>query len=113
MPLLASTGSTLSPNGIQPSGVSIPSSYDTGHVLEAQHSLSIAATPFSAGAPVPGFDLNLLGRFGWIRRNPGNAIATSASASAGDTTIPNNTLGSSTLLKPFSPGTSIQLGITD
>jgi hypothetical protein len=40
MPLLASTGSTLSPNGIEPSGITIPSSYDVGHVLEAQHSLS-------------------------------------------------------------------------
>jgi outer membrane protein TolC len=113
MPLLASTGSTLSPNGIEPSGISIPSSYDAGHVLEAQHSLSIAAAPFSAGAPVPAFDLNLLGQFGWIRRNPGNAVVTSASAATGDTTITDNTLGSSTLLKGFSTGTSIQLGIND
>jgi outer membrane protein len=113
MPLLASTGSTLSPNGVQPSGVAIPSSYDVGHVLEAQHSLSIAASPFSAGAPVPAFDLNLLGQFGWIRRNPNNALVTSASASAGDTAITDNTLGSSTLLKGFSTGTSIQIGIND
>jgi len=113
MPLLASTGSTLSPNGIQPSGITIPSSYDAGHVLEGQHSLSIAQTPFSAGARVPAFDLNLLGQFGWIRRNPNNALVTSASAAAGDTAITDNTLGSSTLLKGFSTGTSIQIGIND
>ena len=82
MPLLASTGSTLSPNGIEPSGITIPSSYDAGHVLEAQHSLSIAASPFSVGTPVPAFDLNLLGQFGWIRRNPGNLAVTSASTTA-------------------------------
>jgi outer membrane protein len=113
MPLLASTGSALSPNGIQPSGIAIPSSYDTGHVLEAQHSLSIAEAPFSAGAAVPAFDLDLLGQFGWIRRNPNNALVTSTSASAGETTTTDNTLGSSTLLKGFSTGTSIQLGIND
>jgi outer membrane protein TolC len=113
MPLLASTGSTLSPNGIEPSGISIPSSYDAGHVLEAQHSLSIAAAPFSAGAPVPAFDLNLLGQFGWIRRTPNNALVTSSSAAAGDTSTTDNTLGSSTLIKGFSTGTSIQLGIND
>ncbi len=113
MPLLASTGSTLSPNGIQPSGITIPSSYDAGHVLEGQHSLSIAQTPFSAGARVPAFDLNLLGQFGWIRRNPSNTLVTSASAAAGDTAITDNTLGSTTLLKGFSTGTSIQIGIND
>jgi outer membrane protein TolC len=113
MPLLASTASTLSPNGIQPSGVTIPSSYDAGHVLEAQHSLSIAEASFSAGAAVPAFDLDLMGQFGWIRRNPNNALVTSTSASAGDTTTTDNTLGSSTLLKGLSTGTSIQLGIND
>jgi outer membrane protein TolC len=113
MPLLASTGSTLSPNGIEPSGITIPPSFDAGHVLEAQHSLSIASAPFSAGTPVPAFDLNLLGQFGWLRRNPNNALVTSTSAAAGDTTSTDNTLGSSTLLKGFSTGTSIQLGIND
>ena len=68
-PLLDSTASTLSPNGVQPSGITVPPSYDAGHVLEAQHSLSIATAPFSAGAPVPAFDLDLLGQYGWIRRD--------------------------------------------
>jgi outer membrane protein TolC len=113
MPLLASTGSTLSPNGIEPSGITVPSSFDVGHVLEAQHSLSIAAAPFSAGSAVPAFDLDLLGQFGWIRRDPSNAIVTSGSSTAADTTITDNTLGSSTLIKGFSTGTSIQLAIND
>jgi outer membrane protein len=113
VPLLDTTASTLPPNGIQPSGITIPSSYDAGHVLEAQHSLSIATAPFSPGAPVPVLDLNLLGQYGWIRRDPSNVIVTSASATAGDTTITNNTLGNTIAVKGFSTGTSIQLGIND
>jgi outer membrane protein len=114
IPLLYSTGSTLSPNGIEPSGITIPSSYDIGHVLEAQHSLSLATAPFSAGAPVPVYDLNLLGQYGWIRRDPSNSIATTSSvATTADTTITNNTLGNTTAIKGFSTGTSIQLGINN
>jgi outer membrane protein len=112
-PLLASTASTLSPSGIEPSGITIPSSYDAGHVLEPQHSLSIATGPFSPGAPVPVLDPNLLGQFGWIRRDPSNALVTSGSTTAGDTTITNNTLGNVIAVKGFSTGTSIQLGIND
>jgi outer membrane protein len=113
LPLLDSTASTLSPNGIEPSGITIPSSYNAGHVLEAQHSLSIATAPFSAGASVPAFDLNLLGQYGWIRRDPSNAIGTSASATPGDTTITNNTLANTVAVKGFSTGATIQLGIND
>lgn len=113
VPLLSSTASTLSPNGILPSGITIPSSYNAGHVLEPQHSLSIATAPFSAGAPVPVFDLNLLGQYAYLRRDPSNAIVTSASSTAGDGTISNNTLGNTTAVKGFSTGTSIQLGIND
>lgn len=82
VPLLSSTASTLSPNGILPSGITIPSSYNAGYVLEAQHSLSIATVPFSLGSPVPVFDFNLLGQYGWIRRDPNNLLVTSASATA-------------------------------
>jgi outer membrane protein len=113
IPLLYSTTSTLSPNGIQPSGIAIPSSYDVGHVLEAQHSLSLATAPFSAGTPVPAYDLNLLGQYGWIRRDPSNSIVTSGTATSADTTITNNTLGNTTAVKGFSTGTSIQLGINN
>jgi outer membrane protein len=113
VPLLSSTASTLSPNGILPSGITIPSSYNAGHVLEAQHSLSIATAPFSPGAPVPVFDLNLLGQYGWIRRDPSNVIVTSASSTPGDTTITNNTLGNTIAVKGFATGASIQVGIND
>lgn len=113
VPLLDSTASTLSPNGIEPSGITIPSSYDAGHVQEAQHSLSIAAAPFSPGAPVPDLDLDLVGQYGWIRRDPSNSIVTSASATAGDTTITNNTLGNTIAVMGFSTGASVQLGIND
>jgi outer membrane protein len=113
IPLLYSTTSTLSPNGIQPSGISIPSSYDIGHVLEAQHSLSLATAPFSAGAPVPAYDLNLLGQYGWLRRDPSTSIVTPGASTPADTTITNNTLGSTTAVKGFSTGTSIQLGINN
>jgi outer membrane protein len=114
MPLLASTGPTISPYGIQPAGViSVSPSYDIGHVLQAQRSLSLATGPFSAGSPVPAFDLNLFGQFGWIRRDPGNTTVTASAATAGDTTITNNTLVNTTLVKGFSTGTSIQLGINN
>jgi hypothetical protein len=61
VPLLASTSPTLSPYGIEPSTITIPSSFDAAHVLQPYRSLSIATAPFSSGAPVPAFDLNLLG----------------------------------------------------
>jgi outer membrane protein TolC len=113
VPLLATASPTLSPYGVEPSTISIPSSYDAAHVLQPYRSLSIATAPFSSGAPVPALDLNLQGQYGWIRRDPSNSLVTSSSATAADTTITNNTLGSTTLLKGFSPGTSIQLGINN
>lgn len=106
-PLLASTASILSPNGIQPSLLTVPSSYDAGRVLEGQHSLSIAPGAFSSGGNVPALDLTLLGQFAWIHRNP------TGSLSASDSVITDNTLGNTTLIKGFSPGTSIQLGVND
>ena len=112
-PILATTSLTLSPYGIEPSTITIPSSYDAAHVLQPYRSLSIATAPFSSGAPVPALDLNLQGQYGWIRRDPSNSLVTSSSATAADTTVTNNTLGSTTLLKGFSPGTSIQLGVND
>ena len=113
VPLLATTSPTLSPYGVEPSTISIPSSYDFAHVLQPYRSLSIASAPFSSGAPVPALDLSLQGQYGWIRRDPSNSLVTSSSSSApaADTAVTNNTLGSTTLLKGFSPGTSIQLGI--
>jgi outer membrane protein len=113
LPLLDSTASTLSPNGIEPSGISIPSSYNAGHVLPAQHSLSIATAPFSLGAPVPAFDLDLLGQYAWIRRDPSTEIGTSSSSTAADTTITNNTLANTIAVKGFSTGATIQLGVND
>ena len=113
VPLLATTSPTLSPYGIEPSTITIPSSYDAAHVLQPYRSLSIATAPFSSGAPVPALDLNLQGQYGWILRDPSNSLVTSSSATAADTTVTNNTLGSTTLLKGFSSGTSIQLGINN
>jgi outer membrane protein len=113
LPLLDSTASTLSPNGIEPSGIAIPSSYNAGHVLQAEHSLSIATAPFSTGAPVPAFDLNLLGQYAWIRRDPSTEIGTSSSSTAADTTITNNTLANTIAVKGFSTGATVQLGVND
>jgi outer membrane protein TolC len=113
MPLLTSLSGVLSPTSVDPTGITVSSSYDTGHVLEAQHSLSIAQAPFSAGSPVPAFDPELQGKFGWIHHDPSNAILTAATAATGGTATTDNTLGSSTLLKGFSWGTSFQLGVND
>ena len=113
VPLLATTSPTLSPYGIEPSTITIPSSYDAAHVLQPYRSLSLATAPFSSGAPVAALDLGLQGQYGWIRRDPSNSLVTPSSATAADTAVTNNTLGSTTLLKGFSSGTSIQLGIND
>ena len=111
MPLLTTTAKSY-PASVDTTGVVASSSYDTGHVLEAQHSLSIAQTPYSAGSGIPAFDAALQGQFGWIRRDPSNSIITTG-VTPGDKNIANNTLGNFTLSKGFSPGTSIQFGIND
>jgi outer membrane protein len=113
IPLLASTGPTISPYGIQPGIISVSPSYDVGHVLEPQQSLSLATAPFSQGGPIPMYDLNLFGQLGWIRRDPGNESVSLGSATAADTTSTNNTLVNTTLVKGFSTGTSIQLGFNN
>ena len=113
VPLLATTSPTLSPYGVEPSTITIPSSYDAAHVLQAYRSLSIATAPFSSGAPVAALDLSMQGQYGWIYRDPSNSLASSSSTTAADTAVTNNTLGSTTLLKGFSSGASIQLGIND
>jgi outer membrane protein len=114
IPLLASTSPTISPYGIQPGGIiSVSPSYDVGHVLEPQQSLSLATAPFSLGSPIPALDLNLFGQVGWIWRDPENLNVSSASATAADTAITNNTLVNTTLVKGFSTGTSIQLGFNN
>jgi len=74
VPLLATTSPTLSPYGVEPSTITIPSSYDAAHVLQPYRSLSIATAPFSSGAPVAALDLNLQGQYGWIYRDPGNSL---------------------------------------
>jgi outer membrane protein TolC len=113
MPLLTSASGVLSPTRVDPTGITVSSSYDTGHVLEAQHSLSIAQAPYSAGSPVPAFEPELQGKFGWIHHDPSNAILTSAAAATGGMATTDNTLGDSTLLKGFSWGTTLQLGVND
>jgi outer membrane protein TolC len=64
---------------------------------------------------VPGFDAQLLGRYGWLRRNPAVSLtsATGGAGSPADTAITDNTLGDTLLTKGFSPGTTIQLGVND
>lgn len=111
--LLASTSSSLSPSAVDPTGVPVSSSYDIGHVLEAQHSLSLASSPFSAGAPVPAFDLALLGQFAWFHRDPMLASEASSLSPGPSDSTSNQTLGNVNLLKQFSSGASLQLGIND
>ena len=109
MPLLTATP----PTSVDPTGLAVSSSYDAGHVLGGQHSLSIAQAPYSAGTAIPAFDAALQGQFAWIRRDPGNAIVTTASSTPEGTVITNNTLGNTTLLKGFSSGTALQFGVND
>jgi hypothetical protein len=98
---------------VDPAGVNVSSSYDPGHVIETQRSLSLNAAPFSAGSPVPALDGQLLGQFAWLRRNPdpSRAFMSPAAANAGDENTTDNTSASVTLARGFSSGASLQLGV--
>ena len=115
VPLLSFSSPGLSPLSVDPTASTVSSSYNTSRVLEGSHSLSLSPTPYSSGSPVPGFDAQLLGRYGWLRRNPAVSLlsATGASGSQADTAITDNTVGDTLLTKGFSLGTTIQLGIND
>jgi outer membrane protein len=115
VPLFSSSSIFVSPTSVDPSAVSVSSSYDTSHVLGSQRSLSLITSPFAPGTPVPGYDATLQGQFAWFRRNPSPAtLATpSASTNPADTVTTDNTLGNTTLLKGFTTGAAIQLGIND
>ncbi len=113
VPLLSFSSPGLSPLSVDPITSTVSSSYNTSRVLEASHSLSLSPTPYSGGSPVPGFDAQLLGRYGWLRRNPEVSLLTVTPATPADTLVTDNTLGNTLLTKGFSPGTTIQLGVND
>jgi outer membrane protein TolC len=113
VPLLSFSSPGLSPLSVDPISSTVSSSYNTSHVVEGSHSLSLSPTPYSAGTPVPGFDAQLLGRYGWLRRNPAISLTSAAATTQADTVTTDNTLGDTILTKGFSPGTSIQLGVND
>jgi outer membrane protein len=112
VPLLSFSSPGLSPLGVDPITSTVSSSYNTSRVLEGSHSLSLGPTPYSNGSAVPGFDAQLLGRYGWLRRNPAVSLLSSSPTTA-DTVTTDNTLGDTLLTKGFSPGTTIQLGVND
>ncbi len=115
VPLLSFSSPGLSPLSVDPITSTVSSSYNTSRVLEGSHSLSLSSMTYSAGSPVPGFDAQLLGRYGWLRRNPGVSLLTlpAGTATPADSVTTDNTLGDTLLTKGFSPGTTIQLGIND
>jgi outer membrane protein len=115
VPLLSFSSPGLAPASVDPIPSTISSSYNTSRALETPHSLSLGTSPYSAGSLVPGFDAQLLGRYGWLRRNPQVSLLTvsSSSATSADTVTTDNTLGDTILTKGFSPGTTVQLGVND
>jgi outer membrane protein len=115
VPLLSFSSPGLSPSSVDPISSTVSSSYNTSRVLEGSHSLVPTSTPYSAGSPVPGFDAQLMGRYGWLRRNPAVSFtsATSAAPTPVDSLTTDNTLGDTALTKGFGPGTTIQLGVND
>jgi hypothetical protein len=115
VPLLSFSSPGLSPLSVDPTASTVSSSYNTSRVLEGSHSLSISPSLYSDGSLVPGFDAQLLGRYGWLRRNPAVSLtsATGAAGSPADTAITDNALGDTLLTKGFSTGTTIQLGVND
>ena len=115
VPLLSYSSPGLAPASVDPISSTVSSSYNTSRVLETSHSLELAASPYSTGSAVPGFDAQLLGRYGWLRRNPQISLltVTPSSATTGDTVTTDNTLGDTILTKAFSPGTTIELGVNN
>jgi outer membrane protein len=115
VPLLSFSSPGLSPLSVDPITSTVSSSYNTSRVVDGTHSLSLSPSPYSRGTPVPGFDAQLLGRYGWLRRNPAVSLtsATQGATTQTDTVITDNTLGDTILTKGFSPGTAIQLGVND
>jgi outer membrane protein TolC len=115
VPLLSFSSPGLSPLSVDPITSTVSSSYNTSRVVDGTHSLSLSPSPYSRGTPVPGFDAQLLGRYGWLRRNPAVSLtsATGGATTPADTVITDNTLGDTILTKGFSPGTTIQLGVND
>ena len=114
VPLLSFSSPGLSPLSVDPITSTVSSSYNTSHIGEGAHSLSLSGSPYSLGTPVPGFDAVLLGRYGWLRRNPAISLTSAgASATPANTVTTDNTLGDTILTKGFGPGTKIQLGVND
>ena len=115
VPLLSFSSPGLAPASVDPIPPTVSSSYNTSRVLETSHSLVLGTSPYSGGSLVPGFDAQLLGRYGWLRRNPQVSLltVTPSSATSGDTVTTDNTLGDTILTKAFSPGTTIELGVND
>jgi outer membrane protein len=115
VPLLSFSSPGLAPASVDPVTPTVSSSYNTSRVLETAHSLALGTSPYSGGSLVPGFDAQLLGRYGWLRRNPQVSLltVTPSSAASGDTVTTDNTLGDTILTKGFSPGTKVELGVND
>jgi outer membrane protein len=115
VPLLSFSSPGLSPLSVDPITSTISSSYNTSRVLGGSHSLLLSPALYSNGSPVPGFDAQLLGRYGWLRRNPAVSLLTlpPGSVTPADTEVTDNTLGDTLLTKGFSPGTTIQLGVNN
>jgi outer membrane protein len=115
VPLLSFSSPGLSPSSVDPIASTVSSSYNTSRTLEGSHSLALTSAPYSAGSPVPGFDAQLMGRYGWLRRNPAVSFTSTISAAPtpASSAITDNTLGDTVLTKAFSPGTTIQLGVND
>ncbi len=115
VPLFSFSSPGLTPGSVDPIASTVSSSYNTSRVIETAHSLFLGTAPYSAGSPVPGFDAQLLGRYGWLRRNPQVSFLTvpRSSAAPGDTVTTNATLGDTLLTKGFSTGASIQLGVNN
>ena len=115
VPLLSFASPGLAPASVDPTSATVSSSYNTSRVLETAHSLALGTSQYSGGSLVPGFDAQLMGRYGWLRRNPQVSLltVTPSSTTTGDTVTTDNTIGDTILTKGFSPGTTVELGVND
>jgi len=103
-PLLNSAAST---GAVSPTASTVANVFDVNQLTEAQTNLSIqGTTPFSAGPPLPGYDLTLLGQLAWVHLE---SIATPPVKPV----VTNNAFGNLTLTQGYSTGTQFLIGSTN
>ena len=96
---------------VSPTPSTVSNVFDVNQLAEAQTNLSVQGNiPFSSGPAVPGYDPNLTGTVGFVRRDPGDVADNVTNGLLFPT---NNTLANVFLYQGFSTGFQAQAGVSD